>query len=259
MSVTQSAAFPAALLAPASRETAAPPKYWELKESLLAFCAANRPGTLVPAERRLSEEFGISRMTVRQAIQELVVEGRLSRAQGRGTYVAPPKLTHVIALTATSDAMRAQGVTPSSRTLSLLEVPAGHDVAAQLRLSPETPVVALERLRYANSEVMALDYSYFEAARFPGLIEKLAAGRGVYEVLADDYDALPVRAEETIEAAVASPRVAGLLDTDTGASLLLAQRLGYLADGTPIEWSPTYYRGDRYRFLIHLVQGGDAA
>jgi GntR family transcriptional regulator len=241
-----------ALLAPASRDAVAPPKYWELKESLLAFCAANRPGTLVPAERRLAEEYGISRMTVRQAIQELVVEGRLSRAQGRGTYVAPPKLTHVIALTSTSEAMRAQGVTPSSRTLSVAEVAAPPGVAQRLRLAPETPVVVLERLRYANSECMALDYSYFESARFPGLVEHLVAGREVYEVLDRKYRSLPVRAEETIEAAVASPRVAGLLDAETGAALLLAQRLGFLADGTPVEWSPTYYRGDRYRFQVNL-------
>ena len=242
------------LLASVPREGASPPKYWQLKENLLAFCEANRPGTLVPAERRLAEEYGISRMTVRQAIQELVVEGRLSRAQGRGTYVAPPKLTHVIALTSTSEAMRAQGVRPSSRVLSLHETAAGTQVGHQLGLAADAAVVVLERLRYANSECMALDYSYFESARFPGLVEHLAAGRSVYEVLDQEYDSLPVRAEETIESAVASPRVAGLLDTDTGAPLLLAQRLGFLADGTPVEWSPTYFRGDRYRFLVNLTR-----
>ncbi|MFH8249571.1 GntR family transcriptional regulator [Microbacterium sp. B2969] len=240
------------LLAPTVRETANLPRYWELKEHLLAFCEGNRAGTPIPAERRLADEFGISRMTVRQAIQELVIEGRLQRAQGRGTFVAPPKLTHVITLASTSEAMRAQGVTASSRILSLQEKAAPLEVAHRLSLEPGSRVVVLERLRYANSEVMALDYSYFESARFPGLIEKLESGRGVYEILESDYDALPVRADELIEATVASPRVAGLLDTETGAPLLLAQRQGFLADGTPVEWSPTYYRSDRYRFLVQL-------
>jgi GntR family transcriptional regulator len=240
------------LLAPAVRESANLPRYWELKEHLLAFCEGNRAGTPIPAERRLAEEFGISRMTVRQAIQELVVEGRLQRAQGRGTFVAPPKLTHVITLASTTEAMRAQGVTASTRILSLQTKKATRDVAHRLSLDPDAPVVVLERLRYANSEVMALDYSYFESERFPGLVEKIESGRSVYEILASDYDALPVRADELIEATVASPRVAGLLDTETGAPLLLAQRQGFLADGTPVEWSPTYYRSDRYRFLVHL-------
>lgn len=242
------------LLAPLVREKVATPKYWELKESLLEFCQANRPGTPIPAERRLSEDFGISRMTARQAIQELVVEGHLSRARGRGTFVAPPKLTPLITLGSTSEAMRSQGVTATTRILSLATQAAGREVASHLDVTTDTTVIALERLRYANSEVMALDYSFFEEARFPGLMEHLTDGRGVYEVLDAEYASLPSTADEIIEAAVASPRVAGLLDTDTGAPLLLSQRVGYLSDGTPIEWSPTYYRGDRYRFLVRLTR-----
>jgi len=248
----------ARLLPPIPPEQVAEPKYWAAKQSLLAFCRANRPGTAVPPERRLAEEFGISRMTVRQAMQELVVEGYLTRGQGRGTSVAPPKITHEITMRSTSQAMRDQGATPTSRILTLVEEPASTDVAERLGLAPQTPVVVLERLRYANSDVMALDYSYFEAARFPGLIEHLSTRRGLYETLEAEYGALPVRAEETIEAAVASPRVAGLLDTDTGAPLLFAQRLGYLADGTAVEWSSTCFRGDRYRFLFCLEQDVNA-
>jgi GntR family transcriptional regulator len=248
----------ARLLRPVPPEQVAEPKYWAAKQSLLAFCRANRPGTAVPPERRLAEEFGISRMTVRQAMQELVVEGHLTRGQGRGTSVAPPKLTHEITMGSTSQAMSDQGIVATSRVLSVQTMPAPGDVAERLGLAPETPVVALERLRYANSDVMALDYSYFEAARFPGLVDHLSTGRGLYETLETEYDALPVRAEETIEAAVASPRVAGLLDTETGAPLLLAQRFGRLADGTPVEWSSTWFRGDRYRFLLRLAQDANA-
>lgn len=239
------------MLAPA-RAKVVPPKYWELKEHLRDFCDHNRPGTLVPAERRLAEEFGISRVTVRQAIQELVVEGKLSRAHGRGTFVAPPKLTHVIGLTSTADAIRAQGAVPSSRILTVGECPADREVADRLRLAPGTAVVALKRLRLADSECMALDHSYFEAARFPGLVGHLDGTRGLYQVLQEEYGCLPAQAEETIEAAMASPEEAALLEVETGVPMLEVEKLSYDAEGVPMEFSRGLFRGDRYRFLIHL-------
>lgn len=229
-----------------------PPKHWLLKQQLRDFCEHNRPGTLLPAERRLAEEYGISRVTVRQAIQELVVEGRVTRAHGRGTFVAPPKLTHVIALTSTSEAIRAQGAEPSSRVLSVAEAPAGGEAADRLGLAPETPVVVLERLRLADSESMALDYSYFESARFPGLVGHLDGSRGLYEVLQQEYDCLPARALETIEASMASPEEAALLDIETGVPLLLVEKVSYDDRDEPMEFSRGLFRGDRYRFQVAL-------
>lgn len=237
---------------PAGAARTAAPKYWALKEHLREFASRNRPGTLLPAERRLAEQFGISRVTVRQALQELVVEGRVSRAHGRGTFVAPPKLTAKIALTSTAEAIREQGAIPTSRVLGAREEPAGEEIGARLEIPADATVVALERLRYADSEPMALDHSYFDAKRFPGMVEHLDGTRGLYEVLEQEYGVLPTSAVETIEAWIAAPAEAVLLEIETGIPLLRVERASYAEDGSPMEWSRGLFRGDRYRFLVEF-------
>jgi GntR family transcriptional regulator len=99
---------------------------------------------------------------------------------------------------------------------------------------------------------MAVETSHLPAARFPGLIGQLRRASSLYSVLRDAYGVAPVDAEQTIETAAASPAEAELLDTDTGAPMLVLSRHSFDAGGTPIEWVRSYYRGDRYRFVAHL-------
>jgi len=99
---------------------------------------------------------------------------------------------------------------------------------------------------------MAVETSQLSAARFPGLIAKLRRAASLYRVLDDEYGVAPVTADETIETAAASPREADLLDTDTGSPMLVLSRHSFDAQGEPVEWVRSWYRGDRYTFVARL-------
>jgi GntR family transcriptional regulator len=116
------------------------PKYYRVKSQILALMTDMVPGAAVPTERELAERFETSRTTVRQAIAELVVDGRLERTQGRGTFVAQPKLMQVRQLTSFSQDLQTQGRRPGSRMLRIDQRPADDEVSTHLEVAPGTPV-----------------------------------------------------------------------------------------------------------------------
>ncbi len=228
------------------------PRYYRLKRHLTELTRTLEPGSAVPTERDLAVQFGTSRTTVRQAMHELVVEGRLERVQGRGTFVAKPKVAQNLELTSYTEDLRAQGLDPTSRLITMEYVRAAGDVPARLAVPPGARVVHLVRLRLVGGEPMAIERSYLEAARFPGLRRHLTRLGSLYAALDEGYGVRLGRAEETIETALASPEEAALLGVDTGLALLLLSRHGFDLDGRPVEWGRSVYRGDRYRFVAHL-------
>ncbi|GAA2920763.1 hypothetical protein GCM10020221_16170 [Streptomyces thioluteus] len=123
------------------------PKYYRLKRHLLEMTETLPPGTPVPPERTLAAEFDTSRTTVRQALQELVVEGRLERIQGKGTFVAKPKVSQALQLTSYTEDMRAQGLEPTSQLLDIGYVTADDRLASLLDIVPGGRVLRIERLR----------------------------------------------------------------------------------------------------------------
>lgn len=228
------------------------PKYYGLKRHLLEMTQTLPPGSPVPPERTLSVEFGTSRTTVRQALQELVVEGRLERIQGKGTFVAKPKVAQALRLTSYTEDMRAQGLEPTSKLLDVGYVIADDTLAEKLAIKPRTRVVRIERLRLANGEPMAIETTHLAAQRFPGLRRHLAKSHSLYAVLDEKYGVRLRSAEETIETVPAPPREAHLLGTDVGLPLLLLSRHSIGEDGEPVEYVRSVYRGDRYKFVAHL-------
>ncbi len=229
------------------------PKYYRVKRHLLAVIEAQPPGRPVPTERVLTAELGTSRTTVRQALSELVAEGRLVRRQGCGTFVAEPKITWPLQLTSFTQQAAANGFLASARLMSARRLRAGADVAGRLAIEPGDPVYRLERLRLADEKPMALETSHLSASRFPGLMGRMRHASSLYRVLTERYQVLPTSAEETIETAPATPRQAELLDTDTGAPMLVLSRHSFDVDGVPVEWVQSWYRGDRYTFLARLA------
>ncbi|MBX6371246.1 MAG: GntR family transcriptional regulator [Acidothermus sp.] len=230
------------------------PKYYTLKRRLLAMIEALPAGSPVPPERTLSVEFGTSRTTVRQALQELVLEGRLERIQGKGTFVAKPKVAQLLQLTSYTEDMRAQGLEPTSRLLEIGYVPADDTLADRLAVRPRTRVLRIERLRLANGEPMAIEITHLPAQRFPGLRRHLTRYSSLYAALAEKYGVRLLEAEETIETVPAPPREAHLLGTDVGLPLLLLSRHSLDEDGKPVEFVRSFYRGDRYKFVAHLTR-----
>ncbi|MCQ4042858.1 GntR family transcriptional regulator [Streptantibioticus rubrisoli] len=232
--------------------TARVPKYYRLKRHLLDLTQTMPPGTPVPPERTLAAEFDTSRTTVRQALQELVVEGRLERIQGKGTFVAKPKVAQVLQLTSYTEDMRAQGLEPASQLLDIGYVAADDRLAGLLDIKTGGRVLRIERLRLANGEPMAIETTHLSAKRFPQLRRNLAKHTSLYTALAEVYDVRLAEAEETIETSLATPREAGLLGTDVGLPMLLLSRHSIDTAGEPVEWVRSVYRGDRYKFVARL-------
>ncbi len=232
------------------------PKYYRLKQHLSELTKTLPTGTALPTERCLAVDFDTSRTTVRQALQELVVEGRLDRQQGRGTFVAQPKLAQTLRLTSYTEDMRAQGFEPSSQLLNLTTVRADEVVADRLSVPLGARVRCLERLRLANGEPMAVERSHLEAARFPDLRRHVTRHGSLYAALKQEYGIEPVEAEETIETGVASPTEAALLGSDVGLPVLLLSRRTFGPGGVPFEWVRSVYRGDRYKFVARLTRPG---
>jgi len=229
------------------------PKYLAVKRHLLDLIADLAPGAAVPTERDLSIALATSRTTVRQALSELVTEGRLVRRQGSGTYVAEPKLAWPLQMSSFTEQAASSGLDISTRLISAGRVPATPELAELLGLAVGAPVHQIERLRLVNGSPMALERSHLSAKRFPGLTTALRKAGSLYKVLREEFGVTVAEAVETIETAPAPPREADLLDTDSGAPMLILSRHSLTADGVPVEWVRAWYRGDRYTFVARLT------
>jgi len=232
------------------------PKYWGLKQHLLDMLRAMPSGSLIPTERALAAEFDVSRTTVRQALAELTVEGRLVRVQGKGTFVASPKVAQPLQLSSYTEDMRAQGRQPTSRLLEMVEHIAGSELAELLDTRVDAEVLRLRRLRLADGEPMAIETTHLPLRRFPGVTTQLEHGGSLYRVLREQFRVLLGQADETIETALASPEEAELLGADVGLPMLMLSRHSFDTKGRPVEWVRSLYRGDRYKFTTRLNPPG---
>lgn len=231
----------------------AEPKYYAVKRHLLEFIGSLEPGSAVPTERELATQMQTSRTTVRQALTELVVEGRLVRRQGSGTYVAEPKITWPLYLGSFTEQVKASGFVPSAEVLATSRVAASIELAAKLALEPRAPVYKIERLRLADAWPIAVETSWLAAERFPGLSRQIRQHGSLYALLAERYDTKLHTAEETIETAPATPREAIPLRVDIGTPMLIVSRQNFDSAGTPIELGRTWFRSDRVTLVTHLA------
>jgi GntR family transcriptional regulator len=228
------------------------PKYWGLKRHLLEVLSSLPPGSPIPTERSLAAQFDVSRTTVRQALAELTVEGRLLRVQGKGTFAAEPKVAQRLQLSSYTEDMRAQGREPSSKLLDVSEFPADPELARLLAIRQGAKVLRLQRLRLADGEPMAIETTHLPLSRFRGLRKFVTSGFSLYQVLRERFDVEMGHAEETIETALAGPHEAEVLGADVGMPMLLLSRQTFDTEERPVEWVRSVYRGDRYKFVATL-------
>lgn len=153
------------------------PRYYAVKAELFDLVENLGEGTVLPSERELAERFSVSRVTLRQAVSELVLEGKLIRRQGSGTFVAPPKLVQPLSLVSYTEGMRRQGVEPNRTVITVEELGADEGLARDLTLEPGDPIVHLERVLLADDERIGLESTYLSLGRFPDLLEKLDPSR----------------------------------------------------------------------------------
>ena len=162
------------------------PRYYQVKSQILELIAGLDPGAAVPTERDLAERFGTSRTTLRQAIAELVVEGRLEHTQGWGTFVAQPKLMQVRQLTSFSQDLQEEGRRPGSVILKITREPADAEVSAHLRVDQGTPIHRVERLRTVGDEPIAHEIAHLPEPR-PDLAVQLELNGSLYRTLREVF------------------------------------------------------------------------
>ncbi|MBZ4645446.1 MAG: GntR family transcriptional regulator, N-acetylglucosamine utilization regulator [Petroclostridium sp.] len=232
------------------------PLYYQLKEILLEYITKHHTDIdqPIPTEVELSSHFNISRPTVRQAINELVVEGYLYRVKGKGTFISKPKIKQdfLQILDSFNNEMQKKGLTPSTKILSLKVIKSDEKVSEALNLPIESDVVQLRRLRFANDEPIVVVVTYLPYEKCPGIITKNLENESLYKILENEYGLTLASATRTLESVLAGEYEAKLLQIEKGAPIQFFESITYLADGTPIEYSLAKYRGDRNKFTFEL-------
>jgi GntR family transcriptional regulator len=207
-------------------------------------------GDPLPSERELCDRFGVSRMTVRQAVDALVVDGVLERVHGRGMFVARPKVDLQVRLTSFSEEMRRRGMTPSVKHLRAEVVPADTRIAAALEIDPADPVVHLHQLRFADGEPMSVQHCWLAEALVPNIVDP--PPESLYAEL-DRRGVLPVWGEDAVEAGEADAEEAALLGIGKGRAVLRIFRRAFSRD-LAVEFSEAVYRADRYTLWVPVAR-----
>ena len=233
-----------------------------LRDHLSAEIAAGRPptGGRLGAERELAAQLGVSRTTLRAALDALEEAGVVHRMRGRsgGIFASHRRVERDLSSVAGLPAyLRRQGFQPGARVLSTGTAPADEETAAAIGLDAGELVLEILRVRLADEMPMSLERARFPADRFPGLLDRSLSG-SLYELLEAEYGLRVGEAEERIEVVGATAADARALEIRPGAPLISIVRTAWTADGRPFEHSRDLFRADRVRILAR-VRGRDAS
>lgn len=252
MSQSEPVVIPIAELLP--DRTGPAPLYFQLASGLEAAIVSNSlpPGARLENEISLADRLGLSRPTVRRAIQELVDKGLLVRRRGIGTQVVHGAVSRRIELTSLFDDLERGGKTPSTEVLEVGEVPADGVVAEQLGLDVGTPVLHLRRVRLADEVPIAV-LENFLPPTFTDIDSENLGKTGLYQLLRNRGVTMRV-ARQKIGARKATAQEARLLGLGRGAPLLVMDRTAYDADGLAVEYGHHCYRPELYSFEMTLVE-----
>lgn len=231
------------------------PRYYQLKEIMREKISSGewKPGDLIPSERELGEQYGISRMTARQAITELVNEGLFYREQGKGTFVSRHKITQqLIRLTGFTEDIKARGQRPGSKIISAMMVPADETIAEHLHIKTGLMIFQLQRLRLADEEPLAIEVSNLCFVGCEKLLEDDLEQNSLYRLLEHKYGLPLMEAEQQLEAGLISPEEAQLLKVPVGSAALFVRRTTYTERDQPIEYARSIYCGNKYIFFTQM-------
>lgn len=231
------------------------PLYYQIQELLMRRIQSGdlAEGDLLQSELDLSVQYGVSRMTARQALHGLKEQGYAYSVKGRGTFVGRPKVEkNILHLQGFTEEMRQQGYEPSSRVIEQTVARCTDELAQRLGIESGSPVLRLTRLRLANEVPVALDTSHLALSQFPGLDRVDFGKRSLYRTLRERFDVHVGWADEIIEALPAGREEARLLTIAPRATLLCITRTIVTPRGTPIEAARSLYRSDRYRAVFRV-------
>ena len=209
-------------------------------------------GQAIPSERQLSADLGVSRLTLRAALDDLAREGHVVRRRGSGTFVGEPKIAQELTMTSFTDDMRRRGMRPSSRTLEVRVLPAGARLGRLLHLSPSEPVFVASRLRLADGESMAIETVHVREKSVSGLTARDLEETSFYELLQDRYGIVVVGGTQTIEPTVTDEEESAALGVPLHSPAFRFERVTHSETGEIVEFVESIYRGDRYRLVTSL-------
>lgn len=227
-------------------------KYHAIRDGLLDRLEHMSAGEQLPPERELAQELGVSRMTLRRALDDLVARGAVRRRHGAGVFATHPKLDQPLLATSFTEDMRARGLTPGSRTLTFEVSPAGARIARQLHLTEDAEVITLTRLRLADGEPLALEELTVPRTLLPDLEATDLEDRSFYALLAERHGIRIAHAVQTIEPTVLDVQEARDLGVPVHSPALQFERTSTDAGGRYVEFVRSVYRGDRYTIRAEL-------
>jgi GntR family transcriptional regulator len=250
--------------------TSPAPLYSQLEELLRGSIESGRlrAGDRIPSELELAETHGISRMTARRAVDSLVMDGLLFRQPGKGTFVAEPKMAWPGATVFSfSTAMRALGLTVTTKVLNLKLVQASPRITDDLKLLPQQAVILLQRLRFVEDKPMAIHTSYITPHMFLRLLDEDLTSRPLNAVMEEIGGLRIVSSHDYVEATLARPDEAKLLRVRQGAPMLLIRGVVRAEGDLPVRSTKALFRGDHFRFFasadnpieVKVLTGAEAA
>ncbi|GAF12228.1 transcriptional regulator of N-Acetylglucosamine utilization, GntR family [Bacillus sp. JCM 19046] len=211
-----------------------------------------RPGEALPSEREFASEYGVSRMTIRQGITNLVQQKKLYREKGKGTFVSWPNIEQPLSkMTSFTEDMKNREMEPGSKLLSFNRVEATGEIASILGISEGTMVFAIKRVRLADHMPIALEQTYITCELAPDLHEGVLHS-SLYQYFEQECGYIINDAEQTIKAILATSEDAALLEVEKGSPLLAIRRQARLEDNRVLEAVYSHYRGDRYHFVTKM-------
>lgn len=209
-------------------------------------------GSQIPSELELSEQFKISRTTIRQAIGDLVNERKLERIQGRGTFVSEISIEKQIErVSGFSQDMRMRGLVPTSDILNFEVVKANPQVARALKINEGDDAILLKRLRKGNDKRIALEVVYMNYKKYKDFLTVKLANESLYEMLAKEFAVWPKYSQQVIESIKCPAEEAELLGIQKGDPVFYFHTTAFDQYDEPLEYTEGYYRGDRY--ILHLT------
>lgn len=225
------------------------PYYYQVYQILLAQITSRAlsPGDMLPPEKDLEEQYGVSRATIRQALDMLVAEGYIYRHRGRGTFISEPAIEHGLSrIVSFTEDMRNRGLEPSTRLLQSALIPAPAEIAEALAVPAGEALAHIERLRLADNKPMSIEESYLVHAYCGGILAHYDGSQSLRRLLETAFNLRLVYARQKVRAVIADRRFAAVLEIDPGAPLLHIERISFDETNRPVELLKTWHRGDRY-------------
>ena len=242
------------LVQPVSKESAYP-LFYQARESIRGAIVSGRikPGDQLPSEKNLALLLGVSLITVRRALDDLQMEGLVAKEHGRGSFVRPlpieQKLDHLAGF---AEEMEEHHHRASAKILGITRVPASEDVARQLAISVGTEVQKIERIRYADGHAIMFNIAFMPVEIGAKIATEDLAHHGIFPLLESKYRIPLVEADYQLEATAPPRLVQRALGLKRHDPVFLVHRTAFTEGRRPISYTLLYYRGDSFRYSIHV-------